>query len=84
MSREYKSVDGLRENGFNEAADMLEFFLDNMRIASPHMNNQHTWMLRVSGWPLSHVRASTPEEAMRKAIELCDKAAEDLLNGQNS
>lgn len=82
MSREYDTVNELRKNGWTQAADMLEFFLDNMRIVSPHMNNQHTWMLRVSGWPLSSVRASTPEEAVIKAIALCDKAAEDLLKDE--
>lgn len=65
-------VDRLRAGDVSamaEAADMLEFSLDCMQQHSPHMDGTWCWRWRTA-WPLSAVRASTDEGAIRECVRL--------------
>jgi hypothetical protein len=53
---------------------MLEFFFSCMQSHSVHMNGNRSWRFH-SGWPLSSVAASTPEEAVVKAMLKVAEAA---------
>jgi hypothetical protein len=51
-----------------EAADMLEIFLSQMRTTSLHMDGQHYYHLRASGWPMTHAIGPSAEDAMRAVV----------------
>jgi hypothetical protein len=42
---------------------MLEMFLNQMQIASPHMSGKHYWRLRSSGWPMNAAYGLHAEDA---------------------
>jgi hypothetical protein len=46
-----------------KAAAMLEMFLGQMQIASPHMSGKHYWRLRSSGWPMNAAYGLHAEDA---------------------
>ena len=46
-----------------KAAAMLEIFLNQMQIASPHMSGNHYWRLRSSGWPMQAAYGLHAEDA---------------------
>lgn len=52
----------------DEAADLLEAFFEQMQLHSPQMNGQHSWRLRGSGWPMTHCKGPTREDAMRAMV----------------
>ena len=52
-----------------EAADMLEFFFDQMQMHSPDMGGNHSYRFRSSGWPMTHCKGPNAEQAVRAAIE---------------
>jgi hypothetical protein len=46
-----------------KAAAMLEMFLGQMQIQSPHMSGKHYWLLRSFGWPMRSAVGLHAEEA---------------------
>jgi len=52
----------------HEAADMLEFFLGQMQMHSPKMNNQHSWRFS-GGWPMTHCVGANSEDAVKAAMQ---------------
>jgi hypothetical protein len=64
-----RNYDTCHDGDIDEAADMIEFLLGSLQSHSIKMNGEHSWRWH-SGWPLSSVRASTAEEAVRQAIKL--------------
>lgn len=64
-----RNYDDCHDGDIDEAADMIEFLLGSLQSHSPKMDGQRSWMWH-AGWPLSSVRASTAEEAVKQAIEL--------------
>lgn len=61
----------------NEAADILDFFFGQMRLASVKMDGQHSWRL-ANGYPMTMAIGATPTEAVRHAI---DSVKEDADGG---
>ena len=55
-----------------EAADMLEFFFDEMQMRSAKMDGQHSYRFR-SGWPWTHCIGPNAEEAIRAAMREVDE-----------
>lgn len=51
----------------NEAADLLEAFFEQMRCEGAYMNGQHQWRLH-NGWPMTHCKGPTKEDAMRAMV----------------
>ena len=52
----------------NEAADMLEFFFGQMQMHSPGMGGNHSYRFRSGGWPMTHCKGPSAEDAVRSAI----------------
>jgi hypothetical protein len=50
-----------------QAADMLEFFFNQMQMCSPKMDGGHLWRLQ-NAWPMTHCIGPTEEEAVRAAM----------------
>ena len=69
-----RNYDSCHDGDIDQAADMLEFFFSCMQSHSLHMNGNRTFRF-YSGWPLSSVAASTPEEAVVKAMLKVAEAA---------
>ena len=55
-----------------EAADLLEFLLSRFQSHSLQMNGQHSWRFR-TGWPWTHAKGPTIEEALKAAMAERDK-----------
>jgi hypothetical protein len=51
------------------AADMLEFFFNQMQMHSPDMGGQHSYRFRSGGWPMTHCKGPSAEQAVVAAIE---------------
>ena len=51
------------------AADMLEFFFGQLQMHSPDMGGQHSYRFRSGGWPMTHCKGPSAEEAVVAAIE---------------
>ena len=69
-----RNYESCHDGDIDQAADMLEFFFSCMQSHSLHMNGSRTFRFH-SGWPLSSVAASTPEEAVVKAMLKVAEAA---------
>lgn len=63
----------------DEAADMLEFFFQQLQMHSPKMDGQHSYRFRSSGWPMTHCIGPSAEEAVQSAIAEI-KAVRDSLS----
>lgn len=61
----------------HHAADILDFFFGQMRLASVKMDGQHSWRL-ANGYPMTMAIGATPTEAVRHAI---DSVKEDADGG---
>ena len=53
----------------DEAADMLEFFFEQMQMHSPDMGGNHSYRFRSGGWPMTHCKGPTAEQAVISAIK---------------
>jgi len=51
----------------NGAADMLEFFFNQLQMHSPKMDGQNSYRFR-GGWPMTHCVGSNAVEAVKEAI----------------
>ena len=63
------------DSTINQAADMLEFLLNQFHIASCKMDGRHSWRF-AHGWPMTHCVGRTPEEAVREAMTEVDRSKE--------
>jgi len=52
----------------DEAADMLEFFLNQMQAHDVKMNGQHRYRFVSGGWPMTHCVGPNAEDAVKSAI----------------
>ena len=62
----------LRDPSFtdiDEAAAMLEFFFGQMQMHSADMGGQHSYRFRSSGWPMTHCKGPSAEDAVRAAMQ---------------
>jgi hypothetical protein len=64
----------------NEAADMLEFFFNQMQMHSPKMNGQHSYRFRGSGWPMTHCIGPNAENAVKAALQEIQRARTELAS----
>lgn len=75
MSENEPIVDRLRdpalwnEHDYKDAADMLEFFFNQMYVSACMMDENHNWRMHLSGWPMTHCTGPSREIAVRKTIE---------------
>ena len=65
----YPIVEALRERREFEAANMLEFLLLSFQMYSPQMDGQHSYRFRNGGWPMTHLKGPSIEDAVRAAME---------------
>jgi hypothetical protein len=52
----------------DEAADMLEFFLNQMQAHDVKMDGQHRYRFVSGGWPMTHCVGPNAEDAVKSAI----------------
>jgi len=52
----------------DEAADMLEFFLNQMQSHDVKMDGQHRYRFVSGGWPMTHCVGPNAEDAVKSAI----------------
>lgn len=65
----YESVDDFEtESIMEDAADLLEFFFNQMKSYSPQMSGHCSYCFR-GGWPMNHAIGLTKEDAIRAAIK---------------
>ena len=62
-----RDYDECHDGDIDEAADMLEFFFNQMQMMSPKMNGQHSYRL-MNGWPITYAVGDSKEDAIRQAI----------------
>lgn len=77
LASDIQSDDGVANAAIGEAAmrieelsekeRMLDFLLRQFYMNSPKMDGQHRWNFRY-GWPWTHAKGSTIEEAVRNAM----------------
>ncbi len=72
-----RNYDGCHDGDIDEAADMLEFFFDQMQAHSLKMNGQHGYRFRSGGWPMTHCVGPNAEEAVRAAIRETKRSSGD-------
>jgi hypothetical protein len=63
-----RRYDGKPGGDLDQAADMLEFLLGQFQVTDCKMDGQHGWRF-MHGWPMTHCKGSTIEEAVRAAME---------------
>jgi hypothetical protein len=61
-------TDATLQKTCQDAAEMLEFFFDEMQQRSVKMDCQHRWFMR-GGWPMNELVGPTPEAAVRNALK---------------
>jgi hypothetical protein len=52
----------------DEAADMLEFFLNQMQAHDVKMDGQHRYRFVSGGWPMTHCVGPNAEDAVKSAM----------------
>ncbi len=64
-------------NALRDAASMLEFFFDQMQVASCKMDGEHHYRIR-GGWPMTHAVGESPEMAIRAAMAEVRRSKEEM------
>jgi hypothetical protein len=63
-----RDYDNCHDRDVDEAADMLEFFFGQMQMYSPDMGGQHSYRFRSGGWPMTHCKGPSAEDAVRSTM----------------
>lgn len=79
--RKLRDYESCSDDTIDEAADMLEVLLSQIKMTSAKMNGQHRWRFGSSGWPMTHAVGPTVEAAMRAVV---DEVHRDLKYGTPS
>jgi hypothetical protein len=62
--RDDTATDDDLTSALDEAADMLEVMLGQLQISSPQMSGQHYYRFASGGWPMTHCRGPSSEQAV--------------------